>query len=211
MRRIFTFVLLCALFAGSAGMLSLINLKSARAASDTESQTIILTVTSTITLTLATTTVNLGTLSPGTPLTATTSLSVVTNNNGGWNLQVRRFDATSTLNLNGTSSPDVTFPDATGWTYATPNASTTPGANLSFRVLQTGTDAGLYDASWWGANDGGSAMYAGFPTTNQQISTTSSYVGTTQNVAYGLRADAPGSQQSGTYTGDVIFTAITNP
>jgi hypothetical protein len=209
MRRILSFVVLTALVAGSAGMLSLFNMQVAKAASDTESQTIVLTVTSSITLTLATSTVDLGTLAPGVPITSDTSLTVVTNNYNGWNLQVRRDDATSTLNLNGTSTPDVTFPDATAWDGT--NSSLTPGANLSFKVLQTGTDAGLYNATWWGADDAAAALYAGFPTTNQQIATIASYAGVTQNVAYRIRADAPGTQQSGVYSGVVTFTAITNP
>jgi hypothetical protein len=191
---------------------SLAGYSLANAASDSETQTINLIVTSTITLTLGESVVNLGTLVPGTPQTATTSLAVTTNDYAGWNLQVRRDDATSTINLNGTSTPDVTFPDATEWTYSTPNGNTSPGANLSFRVQQTGTDGALYSSGLWGANDtDGTALYAGFPTTNQRIAGIASYVGAAQNVVYKFRADAPGTQQSGTYSGTITFTAITNP
>ncbi len=214
MRRTISFVILIAMFCASVGILGLVNLKPANAASDSDTQTIILTVTSTITLTLATTTVDLGTLVPGTPITGNTSLSVTTNDYSGWNLQVKRDDAGSTLNLNGTSTPDVAFPDATGWNYSSPNATTSPevGANLSFRVYQTGTDVALYNSSWWGSDDTApNALYAGFPTTDQQIATIATYVGGAQTVAYGFRADAPGTQQSGVYTGTVTFTAITNP
>jgi len=210
MRRIFSSIVLVALFCATIGILGLANLKPAIAASDSDTQTIILTVTSTITLTLATTTVNMGTLTPGVPISAGTSLTVVTNDYNGWNLQVRRDDAASTLNLNGSSAPDVTFPDATAWTYATPNSTSTPGANLSFRLMETGTDAALVSTTLWGA-DAGTKLWAGFPTSNQQVTGISSYVAATQNVAYEFRADAPGTQQSGVYYGDITFTAITNP
>lgn len=209
MRRIFSLMVITALFCATLGVFGLVNLKPAIAAEDSETQTIILTVTSTITLTLTTTTVNMGTLTPGTPIFANTSLQVVTNDYNGWNLQVKRDDAGSTLNLNGPAAPDVTFPDATAWTYASPNSTSTPGANLSFRLMETGTDAGLVSTTLWGAD--ASKLWAGFPTTNQQVTGISSYVGATQNVAYEFQADAPGTQQSGVYYGDITFTAITNP
>lgn len=213
-RKILSAVIAVMMIVGGSGLLSLAKVQVAKAVQATGTQTIVLTVTSTITLTLATSTVNLGTLAPGTPLNATTSLSVTTNDGNGWNLQVRRDDATTTLNLNGTSTPDTTFPDATDWTYATPNATTSAnvGANLSFRVFQTGTDAALYNSSWWGSDDTApNALFAGFPAVDQQIATVASYVGAAQSVVYGFRADAPGTQPGGTYIGTVTFTAITNP
>ncbi|MCX6781706.1 MAG: hypothetical protein NTW66_01090 [Candidatus Magasanikbacteria bacterium] len=213
-RKILSAVIAVMMIVGGSGILSLARIQVVKAVSDSKTQTIVLSVTSTITLTLATSTVNLGTLAPGTPLSATTSLSVTTNDGNGWNLQVMRDDATTTLNLNGTSTPDTTFPDATAWAYATPNATTSAnvGANLSFRIFQTGTDAALYNASWWGADDTApNALFAGFPATNQQLATIASYVGSAQAVAYGFRADAPGTQPGGTYSGTVTFTAITNP
>jgi len=206
-RRVLSALLVVAIFAIYCGAASL-----AQAASDSKTQTITLSVTSTITLTLADATVALGTLTPGTPIFAATSLSVTTNEYNGWNLQVKRDDPASTLNMNGTSTPDITFPDATPWNYSVPNGSITPGANLSFHVLQTGTDAALYDAGLWGTDDTApNALYAGFPSANQQIASVGSYVGTAQTVAYALQADAPGTQQSGNYSGTITMTAITNP
>jgi len=196
-----------AMFAAYSGYL---NLGVANAEEDSSQQTITLYVTSTITLTLTTSTIALGTLTPGTPIYGDTSLSVSTNDYTGWNLQVKRDDAASTLNLNGASAPDVTFPDATAWNYSAPNATTSPevGANLSFRLMETGTDAGLVSTTLWGADSG--KLWAGFPTSNQQVTSIDSYVGSAQTVAYELRADAPAFQQSGAYSGTVTFTAITN-
>ncbi|MBU0545647.1 hypothetical protein KKA13_00110, partial [Patescibacteria group bacterium] len=151
---------------------------------------------------------------PGSPNSATTSLSVTTNENNGWYLSVKRDDTTTTLNMNGAVAPDITLPDATAWTYASPNATTSAnvGSNLSFRVYNTGTDAALYSAALWGADDTvPNALLAGFPATSQRIAGISSYVGSAQTVVYGFRADAPGTQQSGAYSGTITFTALSTP
>ena len=218
-KKILSLAVMMAMVAAYGNMVSwniwnLFEATAANAAVATSTQTIMLTVTSTITLTLATSTVNLGTLTPGSPNTATTSLSVTTNEYNGWYLSVKRDDAASTLNMNGAAVPNITFPDATAWTYAAPNGTTAAlvGANLSFRVYQTGTDAALYSAALWGADDTApNALLAGFPTASQRIAGVSSYVGAAQPVVYGFRADAPGTQQSGVYSGTITFTALTNP
>lgn len=210
MKKVLSIVVLASMVLAGGNLLSGI----ANASSDTEVQTITLSVTSTLTMTLADGTVDLGTLTPGVANTATTSLSVTTNEYNGWYLSVKRDDAVTTLNMNGVAIPNVTYPDAAGWTYASPNATTSAnvGANLSFRVLQTGTDAALYDAGLWGANDAlPSALLAGFPITSQRIAGVASYVAVPQTVAYEFRADAPGTQQSGAYSGTITFTALSTP
>ncbi|MGB9847750.1 MAG: hypothetical protein ACPLKV_00845, partial [Minisyncoccia bacterium] len=116
-----------------AGIFSLPNSSTIKA--DDKNQTISVTVTSTLTFNLATTSIPLGTLTPGTPIIATTTSTVITNSGSGWQLSVKRDDATSTLDLD--ADPNVDFPDATAWNGS--NSSDTPGANLSFRVYQTGT------------------------------------------------------------------------
>lgn len=201
-------MLIVAMFAMCLGLASLA--QAANLNSDSSQQTITLSVTSTISLTLATTTVNLGELTPGTPISADSSLQVTTNDEEGWNLQVKRDDAASTLNKNGAAAPDVQFPDAIAWNYSFPNATTTPGANLSFHVLST-TDAALYDSGLWGIDDGANALYAGFPSTNQEIAGTATYVAGAQTVNYRLQADAPSTQYSGPYSGTITMTALTNP
>lgn len=171
----------------------------------TQGQTVSVSVTSTISFTVATSTIALSTLTPGTPVTATTSCQAATNNAGGWTLSIKRDDGTSTMDL--TTDEATNFPDATAWNGS--NSSATPGANLSFRVYQTGTDAGLYNATWWGTNDS-SPLYAGFPAANQSIATTATYSSGSQDVVYGLRADAPSTQKTGTYDGGITLTALAN-
>ena len=205
-RKLLSFIVLMAMFTAYSGYL---NLGVAKAAEDSEQQTIVLYVTSTITLTLATSTINLGTLTPGTPVNGNTSLTVTTNDHNGFNLQVKRDDTDSTLDLDADGT--VNFPDATAWNYSAPNATTSPevGANLSFRLMVAGTDAALQNTGFWGTD--GAKLWAGFPTTNQRVTGISSWVGAAQNVAYEFRADAPATQESGQYTGTITFTAITNP
>jgi len=172
---------------------------------DNKSQTIQVTVTTTLTFNLATNTVPLGILTPGTPITATTSCAVETNSSSGWQLSVKRDDATSTLDLDSDESID--FPDATAWN-GSDNSTDTPGANLSFRVYQTDTTpSGLYKSAYWGTNDA-SPKWAGFPPTSQMIASIDNYQSGTQTVVYGFRIDAPSSQASGAYSGSITLTAL---
>ncbi|MGC9610983.1 MAG: hypothetical protein ABSE68_02070 [Minisyncoccia bacterium] len=189
---------------GGAGIPLFINNALAQV-STTTSQTINLTVNQTITLTLSTSTVSLGSLTPGSAVSATSSATVATNSANGWNLKVNRNSATSTL-----ASSTITFPDATAWNGS--NGTTSPGATLAFKVANTGTDAALYSSTNWGASDtDGVAKYAGFPTSATNVVSTSSYIGTSQVVMLKIRADAPATQQATSYTGTVTITAITNP
>ena len=130
----------------------------------------------------------------------------------GFNLQVKRDDAASTLNINGAAVPNITFPDETAWNPAgAGNATATPGNNLSVRVHKIGTDSN-YDTTWWGANDSaGIAKYAGFPTASQQImNCTSCKFGPFKTVLE-YRASPPLSQTNGTYSGTITLTALVNP
>ncbi len=209
MKNAFIFILTFAAFVAAAIVLS----GSAapvmvRAASQNSSQTVSVTVNTGITLSLASSTLPIAALTPGTPVFATTSASVTTNNSTGWNLGLQRVNSTTTTLLSGS----VTFPDYTAWDNASPNSVTSPGAVLSFRTYQAGTDAALFSSTWWGASDAsGTAKWGGAPATSKQIANVASYVGSTQTVVYGFRADAPGTQESGAYSGGITLTALTNP
>lgn len=170
---------------------------------DDKTQTLNLAVTSTITFNLATTTVALGTLTPGSAIISTTSCTITTNAANGWQLLVKRNNATATLMH---SDLTTAFPDATAWNGS--NANISPGSNLSFRVYQGGTTAG-YNATWWGSDDAqGNAKWAGFPTASVNVATTTSYAASAATVVYGFRVDAPATQKTGTYTGGITLTAL---
>lgn len=191
-------------FSGADFNVFKIGSRSANAAD--EGQTLSVSVTSTISFTVATSTIALSTLTPGTPVTATTSCQMSTNNASGWTLSAKRNDADTTMDL--TAEATTNFPDATAWNGS--NSSETPGANLSFRVYQTGTDTGLYSTAFWGTSDA-APKYAGFPTSSQSIATIATYGGSAQTVVYGLRADAPATQKTGSYDGAITLTALANP
>ena len=173
-------------------------------------------ISQSLTLTITPTTVNLGTLVPQIPTTATTTATVVINGySNGYHLDIKRDSTTSTLHLS--SDPSITFPDySPSWNPAANsgngNATTTPGAVFSFRVMSSGTTSN-YNSNWWGANDSvGTAKYAGMPASSANIvvcTSTACQNGTTTSIIQ-YRADAPISQPVGNYTGTVTITVLGN-
>ncbi len=202
---VFGLFLALALFAGHVSIISV----AAAQTSTSTNQTINLTVNQTITLTLSSSSLTLASLTPGVPVSATSSVSVSTNSASGWVLKLNRVSAPSTL-----SSSSITFPDYTAWNGSNSTTTDNIGANFHFRVMQTGTAAGLYSSTFWGTSDtdgAAGAKYAGTPTTAQTVASTSTYGGTAQVVVLKVRADAPATQQATNYTGQITITAITNP
>jgi hypothetical protein len=159
------------------------------------------------------TSVDSGVVIPLIPSESTTSVTVdMSGALNGYSVLINRDFSTSTMDLNGTSSPDVIFPDEADWNPSgSGNATATPGNNLSFRVQQEGTTS-YFNTAWWGANDtAGTAKYAGFPATMQQIMncTTCNYGTTVTVIRY--RATASISQMSGHYFGPITITTLVNP
>lgn len=183
--------------------------KQAQALTSTSTtQTINVTVNETITLSLSTSTLSLPALTPGTPVYATSSATVTTNASAGWELEVNRNSATSTI-----ASGTITFPDATSWNGSNnATSSANIGANLSFREEQTGTSAGIYNATEWGSSDSNpNALYAGFPTSTQIYASTSTYTGTAETVVMEVAANSPATQQATSYSGSITITALALP
>ena len=189
----------------------LVGVETALAATSTGAVTLSTSVQQTITLTLATTSVPLGALTPGTPVFATTSATIATNAATGLTFQVNRNTAGQTLTH---SDATTAFPDATSWNGSNATTTNLVGANLHFKVANTGTDASLYSSTFWGPNDtdgASNAKYAGFPATSQTIASNAAFVGTNQVVVSRYRIDAPATQKSGSYSGGVTYTAFANP
>ena len=178
--------------------------------STSTSQTINLTVNETITLTLSTSSLYLPALTPGTPVTATSSATVTTNAASGFNLQVNRVNTSSTL-----TSSTYTFPDQTAFTGTNATSAAnlaSSGQNLSFRENTTGTTAGLYSSTTWGFNDvDPNAWYAGFPTAAVTYASTSTYNPSPVTAVMEIRANAPGTQFATNYSGSITITAIALP
>ncbi|MEK7641698.1 MAG: hypothetical protein AAB365_01765 [Patescibacteria group bacterium] len=153
-------------------------------------------------------------VTPGTLAATSSILTVKTTNPTGFIATVERSDATGTM-----SSGAFYIPDKTAWvpgvattTPGNATASTTQPLTLQFRVRQTGTDVPNYASSWWGTADTtASALFAGFPSTASTIvnRSTPAAATTTSYVLYNL--NVPVTQQTGTYSGDIIYTVTANP
>ena len=112
------------------------------------------------------------------------------------------------------------IPDMNPWAGAGTSAAF-PGEALGFRVHCNGTTGGYagpnYTSAWWGAGgtcttaDAGSALYAGFPTGAQIIAQNTTYTSVAQTVLVDYRLSVSSIQPSGTYTGQVLYTASTTP
>ena len=150
-------------------------------------------------------------------LSATSSLLYVgTNSFNGFNVTMNRSNSLATL-ING-SDASAYIPDKTNW--SAPGATTTPGAatasttepfTLQFRVKKALTDTPNYADQWWGSDDTTPhAFFAGIPTTQQTIANRSTPAPTPSIIQVLYNAGVPASQETGTYSGDIVYSATVN-
>jgi len=177
------------------------------------------TVSTVLTVSVDNDTNNFGNLTPGTPKYYQLSASLFSNNDIGYNIRVNRNNnPTSTLTLGGLPTTATnTIPDATSWdSTGDGNATTTPGATLSFRVRKTESTQGTcYDSTeetWWGSDNPILSKYAGFPTSTTNIINfnCTSYQSATTTAVYWYRLDAPANQYTGDYSGGITYTITAN-
>jgi hypothetical protein len=157
------------------------------------------------------------TVTPGIVSATTSILSAKTTNASGFIISVQKQNSDFTLKLNTDSN--VVIADKTEWiapgattTSGNATASSTQPNTLQFRVRVANTDSANLASSWWGSNDLNSgALFGGFPSTTQKIAdrSTSAPATTTTTVLYNL--NVPTTQKTGTYSGDIIYTATANP
>jgi hypothetical protein len=175
---------------------------------------------------------NTGTnITPGTPLMATTTLSVTTNDASGWNVTLSGDNKnTSNHNLQRTGDTTVQITDQTEWI---PNAATTSPGNaaqisalvnsgnvLAYRVAASTTNGTAFLAtSWWGTQDNyvtsnANTLYAGISS-----STVSRMIGNAGAGSYSASAhlndvqyylNVGASQKTGAYTAPITYTATGN-
>jgi hypothetical protein len=178
-------------------------------ASATDSVILSTTVAETISLDCGTD-VNLGTLTPGTPVTGSSTCTVTTNANGGYNLQVKRDDADTTMDK--TTDATTNIADKTAWDpTGSGNGATWTGTGLGFTVFAS---TATKSTTWWGTGTtetDANNKYAGFPTayTNVMVHTAYSSSSTTNSIGYKL--DVPSTQKSGAYDGTITFQAVSTP
>lgn len=174
-------------------------------------------------LTFIVNTDNFPNLTPGTYVFATSTLSVDTDNAGGWNATLSRDDTDTTLDLSTDASVNIT--DQTDWV---PGADTSQAGNavrlslldssgdvLAFRLMTASGTTSFISTAWWGNIDAyvddTSSFWSGIPETGQQIGNSTSDSGGSpalNTILYYL--DVPSTQKTGTYNGDITFTATMN-
>jgi hypothetical protein len=182
-------------------------------ATATDTVTLSVTVAQTITLDCGAD-VNLGTLTPGTPVPATdqsTTCTATTNADAGYDLSVKKDDSGTTLDDAATHAIDIT--DKTAWNPSGSGNAATPYATtgLAFSVFAS---TATKNTTWWGigtAFDSAGNKWAGFPSSYAIIMDHDTYSSgsTTTSIAY--RLDVPTTQRSGAYNGTITYQAVTKP
>lgn len=175
---------------------------------------------------------NFTTITPGTPVMATTSLLTTTNNANGWIVTLSGDNkATGQNNLQRTGETSVQISDQTEWV---PGAATTSAGNavrigsfansgnvLAFRVATATTTNGtaFTSSTWWGTTDNymtdsATTLYAGIASStvartigNAGSGSYSSSVHI-NDVQYYLNVSA--AQKTGAYTAPLTYTATGN-
>ena len=163
------------------------------------------------------------TITPGTPVSTSSVLTVNTNSSSGYNITINRASTTPTLFLSGFTISDT--PNNNNWTASGSGAATTttgPSAvwtsgttkGLGFRVKQTGTNSGVYHSTWWGADDtSANALYSGISTSTAAQVFSRNNVGTAanENIIVEYKLDVSNTQAAGNYNSSPItFTATAN-
>jgi hypothetical protein len=199
-----------------------------------QGEAVSLTVTVSSALSFTSSTDQFGTLTPGTFKIATTTLSVTTNANDGYNITLYGDDqSTSDTVMDLTTNASTGITDQTEWIPGggiTPATTTTgnavvrgsldsSGDVLAFRVYSSTTPA-FYSTSWWGAtNLVGVAKWAGIPssTVQRRIGNVQSkgggnsvYNSSEQLITIAYYLDVPTTQVAGSYSGGLTYTATAN-
>lgn len=144
--------------------------------------------------------VELGNLTPGTPVTGATVCTVLTNSDNGYTLAVKRDDATTTMDKDSNNGVDIS--DLTE-TVAAPLAAWVNGTTQGLGYTVNSMPA-------TGTSNIDGAAYAGFGAANANFMTATGYSSTATSTEIGYKLDVPSTQQSGTYTGTITYTVTTS-
>ena len=182
-----------------------------------------------VSLTFVVSTDNFPTLTPGTPVQATTTLNVNTNNTTGWNVTLSGDNVTLTAQtLNNGASVEITDKDPQ-WTMLAATATTTAGNAvavtngddvLAFRVMSASStnSVAFLSTAWWGTSDAmfnASQLWAGIASSTNVArignAGAGSYSATDHLNTVQYYLDVAATQPTGTYTGNLTYTATVNP
>lgn len=157
--------------------------------------------------------VDLGTLTPGTPVTGTSTCTTSTNAAAGYDLQVQRDDADTTMDK--TDDAAVNIADKTAWdptaNAGNGNAASWTGTGLGFTVYAS---TATKSTTWWGTGTtetDANNLYAGFPSSYATIMDHDSYESSSTTVSVGYQLDTAATQAAGSYDGTITFQAVTKP
>lgn len=156
---------------------------------------------------------------PNNPVSNTTTCTVTTNDESGYNLSVADDrGADNALYHNDpllAATSDGQIADKTAWdpTASTGdgNAIAWAGTGFGFGVLSS---QATKSTTWWGTGatcDDANQLYAGLPDTDTNIMEHDSYSGTSTDTVICYQADVPSTQISGEYVGSVTYTATGRP
>lgn len=150
----------------------------------------------------------------GTPVSNTTTCSVTTNDEDGYNLSIEddRGNENALFHETQNGTLDGQIADKTAWDSGTPNAAIWSGEGLGFGVLSS---TATKNPAWWGTgtacDDSADQLYAGLPDTSENIMEHGSYSNGTTTTTVCYRVDVPSTQISGEYNGSVTYTATGRP
>jgi hypothetical protein len=162
-------------------------------------------------------TVDLGTLTAGTPVTGSTECVVTTNAQAGYVLEVEQDGNSGATTMDQDNDDAIDIADKTAWDQtsnaADGNAAAYSGTGLGFGVLSS---TATKNVTWWGnaaACTDAAQLYAGFPilgSANNNIMEHTSYSSTSTATTICYELDVPATQQSGVYHGTVVYTATSS-
>ncbi len=162
-------------------------------------------------------TVDLGTLTAGTPVTGSTTCEVTTNAQAGYVLEVEQDGASGSTTMDNDTNDSWDIADKTSWDQTSNagdgNAAAYTGTGLGFGVLSS---TATKNTTWWGgaaACTDAAQLYAGFPSNgaaNNNIMEHTSYSLTSTNTIICYQLDVPATQRSGVYHGTVTYTATSS-
>lgn len=213
------------IFAGmSALALSFSVASFAYAATDTDTVNLEVEVNSNLSLDCGGSTANpdvdFGSVTADTPVVASSTCSVLTNHEDGYDLFVDRTTNADTSVLKHTDT--TTFiADLTAWNGSNAGAwtgGTTKG--LGFRVQSV--SGATKNSTWWGASTtcptgaDATALFAGIPqdadtATPIPIMDHDAYASSATTTTICYKLDVPSTQKAGVYAGDITYTAIGKP
>jgi hypothetical protein len=156
-------------------------------------------------------------VTPGTPVSNTTTCTVTTNDAEGYNLSVADDRGASNALYHETLSGtlDGQIADKTAWdptlNAGDGNAVAWSSTGLGFGVLSS---TATKNTTWWGTSttcDDAGQLYAGLPSIDTNIMEHTAYSNASTDTVVCYRVDVPSTQIAGEYDGSVTYTATGRP